>query len=110
MQNKYCNKCSQPTSYNDNPPAFCSSCGNPFVSLPNISLSSVKIKPKLKQIIEEEIDEDGEIYQDEIPQINKIEIEPLGNLRSTEKLKSIAFDKSKPEIDQHLLFNTTRGS
>jgi hypothetical protein len=100
MQNKYCNKCSQPTPFSDNPPAFCSKCGNPFstLNIPQISTSSVKIKPKLKRIVQQEIEDDDEEYQGEIPQISKIEIEPLGNLRQTEKLKTIAFDRSAPEV------------
>jgi hypothetical protein len=98
MNKKYCIKCSNPTTYENNPPTFCSFCGNQFSTLNIPNISSTIVKPKLRRVVEQEIDDDGDDYVVDIPQIKTLEIEDLGNLRTTEKIAVLALDKSKPEV------------
>jgi hypothetical protein len=101
MSKKYCQKCNNPTEYNDTLPAFCAFCGNPFAGTTASKIVSEvpkTFKRPVKRIEAEEVEEDDEetIFEEK-PDFGKLELELDIPQRPTIEAKALIFDKSQKE-------------
>jgi hypothetical protein len=73
MAIKYCKKCGSKNEYLGSTPKFCSSCGNSFLGLDNVSAQSSAIhKNSISSKLNQENLNEDETGYDYVPVVNKL--------------------------------------